>query len=207
MTLPLPRLRRVLGRWAARLSPRLSPDMRRILFTEGYLSEEECRLLRDLAAEAAGGCIVEIGSYRGRSTTALALGTRGGAGLPVYAVEPHAVFQGEHARYGPQDRVAFFRNVLRAGCADIVRLLSTRSEIVTPGWTEPVALLWIDGDHRYEGVKRDMDGWGPHVVSGGVVAFHDTNREGPAAVVREALATGEYDEVRTLGRTSVLRKR
>jgi len=36
-----------------------------------------------------------------------------------------------------------------------------------------VDLLYIDGDHRYEGVKRDFELWSPLVRSGGVVVFHD----------------------------------
>lgn len=36
-----------------------------------------------------------------------------------------------------------------------------------------VDLLYIDGDHRYEGVKRDFELWSPLVKSGGVVVFHD----------------------------------
>lgn len=37
----------------------------------------------------------------------------------------------------------------------------------------PIHLLFIDGDHHYEAVKRDIEGWAPKVVQGGVVAFHD----------------------------------
>jgi cephalosporin hydroxylase len=38
---------------------------------------------------------------------------------------------------------------------------------------EPVDLLFVDGDHTYEGVKRDFELYSPLVRSGGVVAFHD----------------------------------
>jgi predicted O-methyltransferase YrrM len=33
--------------------------------------------------------------------------------------------------------------------------------------------LFIDGDHRYEGVKRDFEIYGPLVRRGGLIAFHD----------------------------------
>lgn len=33
--------------------------------------------------------------------------------------------------------------------------------------------LFIDGDHKYEGVKRDFEMYSPLVRSGGLVAFHD----------------------------------
>lgn len=37
-----------------------------------------------------------------------------------------------------------------------------------------IDFLFIDGDHQYDGIRRDFDLWSPHVRSGGVVAFHDT---------------------------------
>lgn len=36
-------------------------------------------------------------------------------------------------------------------------------------------LVFIDGDHSYEGVKRDIDNWAPQLVKGGIMAFHDYN--------------------------------
>lgn len=36
-----------------------------------------------------------------------------------------------------------------------------------------IDLLYIDADHSYEGVMKDLDAWYPKVKSGGVVAGHD----------------------------------
>lgn len=36
-----------------------------------------------------------------------------------------------------------------------------------------VDFLFIDGDHSYEGVKRDFEMYAPLVRSGGIMAFHD----------------------------------
>jgi predicted O-methyltransferase YrrM len=33
--------------------------------------------------------------------------------------------------------------------------------------------LFIDGDHRYEGVKRDLEMYSPLVMKGGLIGFHD----------------------------------
>lgn len=38
---------------------------------------------------------------------------------------------------------------------------------------EKLDLLFIDGDHSYEGVKRDFEMYSPLVKKGGVIAFHD----------------------------------
>jgi hypothetical protein len=37
----------------------------------------------------------------------------------------------------------------------------------------PLDFLFIDGDHTYEGVKRDFELYSPLVSTSGVVAFHD----------------------------------
>jgi cephalosporin hydroxylase len=37
----------------------------------------------------------------------------------------------------------------------------------------PVDLLFIDGDHTYEGVKKDWEMYSPLVRSGGLIVFHD----------------------------------
>ncbi|WP_197535048.1 class I SAM-dependent methyltransferase [Thermoproteus tenax] len=36
-----------------------------------------------------------------------------------------------------------------------------------------VDFLFIDGDHTYEGVKRDFEMYSPLVRKGGIIAFHD----------------------------------
>jgi hypothetical protein len=38
-------------------------------------------------------------------------------------------------------------------------------------------LLFIDGDHRYEGVRRDFEMYSPLVGAGGLIAFHDNPGE------------------------------
>lgn len=37
----------------------------------------------------------------------------------------------------------------------------------------PLDYLFIDGDHRYDGVKSDFEMYGPMVRKGGLIAFHD----------------------------------
>lgn len=39
----------------------------------------------------------------------------------------------------------------------------------------PVDLLFIDGDHTYEGVRADFELYAPLVRPGGLIAFHDIN--------------------------------
>ena len=169
---------------------------------EGMIGDLEADLLTRLASEVVDGCIVEVGSYRGMSTIALAKG----ATVPLYAIEPHEDFTGIlGGSFGPADRRAFFENLLHAGVVEQVRLVNLSSEIVAPGWQEPVGLLWIDGDHRYEAVRRDFECWAPHLR--GKVAFHDAIQPklGPFQLIEELLADG-FELVEHVQGTKVLRR-
>jgi len=57
----------------------------------------------------------------------------------------------------------------------LIRGDSQSNEILTSvtSITQSLDLLFIDGDHTYEGVKRDFLAYSPLVRAGGVVAFHD----------------------------------
>lgn len=46
-------------------------------------------------------------------------------------------------------------------------------------WTLPIKVLFIDGDHTYEGCKDDWSNFSPFVESGGWVFFHDTDATSP----------------------------
>lgn len=181
--------------------------VRRVLSIEGMISDDEAAALMELAsAVPSGSCIVEVGSYRGRSTSALAFGANG---APVYAIEPHESFEGIYGgQFGPADRRAFFENLLRAGVVEKVRLVNLSSEAVSPGWTRPIGLLWIDGDHTVEGVRRDFDSWARFLQPGGVVAFHDANDPdgGPAKLIEELCAGGSYERCAEAHRIVALRR-
>lgn len=44
-------------------------------------------------------------------------------------------------------------------------------------WEEPVDLVFIDGDHEYEGCAGDILGWLPHIRRGGIMAVHDYQKD------------------------------
>ncbi|MGH3110674.1 MAG: class I SAM-dependent methyltransferase [Gaiellaceae bacterium] len=154
---------------------------------EGWLGPNEGRLLYRLAAEAdPAGCVVEIGSWHGRSTIWLAAGARTGRGARVVAIDPHA---GTYLRAeGETTHVVLQENLEQAGVRDQTEIVVATSEQAAAGWSRPVSLLWIDGDHEYESVRRDLRLWEPHLLSDAVVALHDTFVwPGPERVVRELL--------------------
>lgn len=52
-------------------------------------------------------------------------------------------------------------------------LAETRTEVLAILAGTPLDFLFIDGDHSYEGVRRDFLDYGPLVRPGGLIAFHD----------------------------------
>lgn len=65
--------------------------------------------------------------------------------------------------------------------ADRVKLLDLPFDSQDPdtvdqvqGLGQPIDMLFIDGDHSYDGVRADWLTWSPLVRPGGTVAFHDT---------------------------------
>lgn len=47
------------------------------------------------------------------------------------------------------------------------------SKEVGKTWTIELDMVFIDGNHTYEGCKGDLDIWVPHIKKGGIVAIHD----------------------------------
>jgi hypothetical protein len=158
---------------------------------QGAISLGQADLLRKVAASVREGVIIEVGSFRGKSTAALSIGSKEGHNAPVYAIDPHEDFQGPFGGvFGPPDRREFFLNMLTVGGWENVRLVNLSSEVIAPGWNKPVGMLWIDGDHSYEGVRRDFECWLPHLVPGAPVILDDTDRGGPKQFIEELLAEG-----------------
>lgn len=48
--------------------------------------------------------------------------------------------------------------------------------------SQPVNVLFIDGDHSYEGCKADIDHWYPQMAKNGVMLFHDADATSPGVV-------------------------
>jgi predicted O-methyltransferase YrrM len=99
------------------------------------------------------GAIVEIGSWKGKSTVALALGARKIHKEKIYAIDPHKILP-EEGYYEDTER-DFRATIDQAGVSDGVMPMIMTSEEAARGWNKPIRLLWIDGDHRYEAAKLD----------------------------------------------------
>ena len=155
----------------------------------GWLFDGEARLLFELARHAKpGGVIVEIGSWKGKSTICLAKGSEVGSKLKIYAIDPHIGSEEHHATGKIWTFDEFQANIRKAGVQDSIVPLVKMSTEAAKGFDQPISLLFIDGAHDYDSVRADFEAWFPKLVDGGTVAFHDTTGwEGPRRLVRTAL--------------------
>ncbi|HEX4538602.1 MAG TPA: class I SAM-dependent methyltransferase [Candidatus Acidoferrum sp.] len=164
---------------------------KRASLVPGFLVENEARFLGTLAAcTPAQGAIVEIGSFKGKSTVMLGTVAAYYRLGPVVAIDPHAGL----SYLGPDVKnhldptfTEFLANIQSAGVAEIVEVHRTFSREVAKDWHRSIRLLWIDGDHSYRGCKEDFDLFAPFLADGAVVAFHDSLNafEGPIRVFVE----------------------
>jgi predicted O-methyltransferase YrrM len=154
-------------------------------------SPAEAALLRRLAVGRRR--VVEIGVYEGSSAVVLCevLGPE----ADLHLIDPFghhatALPPGWEARERATRRVVE-RAARRAGEGVRLHWHVAFSTDVARGWSHPVDLVFIDGDHSEEGVAADWSDWHPFVADGGVVVFHDARAgkcgghglPGPTAVV------------------------
>jgi hypothetical protein len=133
------------------------------------------------AAYFARGAILEIGRLHGKSTAVLAAGLRDGGGPgPLYSVEvqdKHLPIAEGHLR----DR----------GLLELVTILQGDSAATIAGLPGSFDTVFVDGDHSYEGVIRDLHALEGRIEPGGVAMLHDC--------FHPANGTGEYGVARALG--------
>jgi predicted O-methyltransferase YrrM len=164
----------------------------------GYLMEDEARLLGTIAACTPGqGMIVEIGSFKGKSTVMLAKVAAHYGLSRIVAIDPHNSPELLDLAANPEASSfqEFLTNIQTAGVADQVEVHRAYSKDAAALWNRPIRFLWIDGDHTYQGAKTDFDGFFPHVVPQGIVALHDSLNafSGPIRVfVEEMLRSDRF---------------
>ncbi len=171
--------------------PASAPGLQTLLDgVEGWLDLTEAQQLHHAAMRRARAGreihVVEIGSWKGRSTIALAAGLRdGGAIGTVHAIDSHGL-----ARDGGLAEAdtwsAFLDNIASAGVADLVIPTRGFSDDARRDFDDcwPVEVLYIDGSHELADVEQDVECWAPLLASGAVIGFNDAGFPGVEGAVR-----------------------
>ena len=180
------------------------PTLERLAALDGRLTAAEGQRLAELASGVPlDQAIVEIGSYKGKSACYLGIGSRCGAGAPVYAIDLWDLH--EWPEYSAPAVFATWRaQVASLGLSEAVTPIRGESGLLGRLFSLPIGLLFIDGNHGYQAVARDFHAWSQHVAPGGVVAFHDYGDPRFGADVRrfvdeQVLPSGRWTAGETTG--------
>lgn len=143
---------------------------------DGWLTRAEGLSLYNTAKEIkAGNVIVEVGSWKGRSTICLGNGSKEGNGVKIFAIDPHIGSSEHQKRFGKIDTFEKFKqNMNGAGIAEFVEPIRATSENAAKNFNQRIEFVFIDGAHEYKFVKLDFNLWFPKVINGGILAFHDS---------------------------------
>lgn len=149
----------------------------------GWMTIRELHWLAGQAAKRER--IVEIGSWMGRSTTALAQSTKG----IVYAVD---TWEGsaEHVdimkSLTPDNLFKAFQHHT-ADLGNIIPIRKPSLEAVKE-MIDDLDMVFIDGSHDYDNAKADILAWKSKLRAGGLLCGHDfTYSEGVTRAVKELL--------------------
>jgi SAM-dependent methyltransferase len=182
--------------------------LRAIASVEGWLTDDQAQRLWNAAvALDPPARIVEIGSFRGRST--IVLGLAAADGVEVVAIDPHAGNdRGPQELAGfedaaQEDHEVFLKNLADAGVGDRVRHVRSFSHAALAAVDGAVDVLYIDGAHRFAPALDDIRRWGDRVRPGGTMLIHDSfSSIGVTLAILRALLVGRA--FRFVGRSGSL---
>ncbi len=159
-----------------------------------HMTFDERYLLYHYAKQLpAGAAAAEIGSFLGASSCCISAGLP--AGGKLYCIDTWGNHAMAYSETDAQDRALNERDTYEEFRANTIRFRDRIVEL--RGWSTDVitqlrqketslGLLFIDGDHTYEGVKKDWDAYRPLLIPGSLVAFHDTGwAEGVQRLIAE----------------------
>lgn len=168
----------------ARFFPKPGPEK-----ISGHLTLREGIALSDFARGTAhDGTVVEIGSFLGKSSNYIVQSLSKNGHL--YCID---TWKNDAMPGGLQDNYEQFISNMGKWDGKFTTLRGNSSEMVK-GWSQQIDLLWIDGDHSYEGCAADIRNWFPYLKIGGWVCLHDyLNPCGVEQAAQELLA-GRIDK-------------
>lgn len=147
---------------------------------DGYVVMSQLLWLKDRAEEMDS--IIEIGSWKGRSGHALLSGCKG----MVYLIDTFKGTAGEMDYFKDKDAYEqCVENLKDFKNKEILKMTSSEAVSLVP----EVDMVWIDGDHSYEGCKRDIEMYLPKAKK--LICGHDFGRDVIKRAVKETLGDVE----------------
>lgn len=158
---------------------------------DGFLTKDETEALFDFAAASTIG-VVEIGAYHGKSTIALACGAK----VKVWSIDPLDRFVDFPLSVSGYDKVNYLSNLLvadsRFNILQNINIINEKSENAAYLFDGvSYDLLFIDGNHSR--AFEDFKMFYPCLAKGGVIMFHDTDRDDVSDGIKKALSDKHFN--------------
>lgn len=158
-------------------------DISRAEAIQGWMSRTELEWLAEQSANS--NSIIEIGSYRGRSSVAMLANTIGDVlCIDTFTGSPGSAVEREAAASGGDDiYLEFVENTWDFENLIVLRCKSSTAARILTRMDYRVDFVFIDGNHSMENVVSDIRMFMPLIDRGGILSGHDADRD----TVREAL--------------------
>lgn len=166
-------------------------NISKALQIKGWMTEPELVWLAEQATEHK--CIVEIGSFLGRSTRALADNAAG----VVYAIDDW--FGPRDVEIKDEDRKKIFDEFQKNMDGLQGRLHVVSEDHATATIDQSPDMIFIDGDHAYKSVKRDIERWVSFSAPGALLCGHDVYDGGVSLAVTEVFG----NKIKIVPKTSI----
>lgn len=162
-----------------------APTIERALAIHGWMNRAELRWLADAAAKAT--IILEVGSFKGRSTRALADNCPG----LVVACDPWDGYVNDNGTQAKWIDTKAARVAFEANLADhiasgrvVMKVAPFRTAFANGQGRMRPDMIFIDGDHRYEEVVSDIELAREILAPGGLLCGHDYGKSSWPGVKR-----------------------
>lgn len=165
----------------------------------GHLRKREVQFLASLPFIHFNGEILEIGSFKGKSTIILAKAAAAAGSNKIFACDPLSLSCSTDPKDATKDELPqiFYNNLKQYDVEQNVEFHQMKSNVLSESWDKPLKVLWIDGDHTYPGVLSDLMLFQDYLSPGAIVCFHDVLHgfEGPIrAFIEKVLLSDCYGD-------------
>jgi len=168
-------LKRFQGNYHEWLLKRKIEDLDKCSGIRGWMTETELAALREFAS--LSDSVVEIGSWKGRSTKELLENCRG----TVYAVDTWKGSSGDISGVMTECQDVHGEFVKNVGHYPNLKIIKNNSLDAAKEFNgRKVDMVFIDADHSYEAVKTDIEAWLPKCKK--IMCGHDYQLNCPGVI-------------------------
>ena len=150
--------------------------------TQNWFLNSELRIyLKDYISKSEKNCILEIGSYEGMSAIFFSNNYLDHPESTLTCVDPHGV-----SKNIPKEvKGRFIRNIAKSKNFEKINYINMKSDDFFVSNTKKFNFIYIDGNHEYEQVFRDLTNASINITVDGIIWLDDflwypeNNKENP----------------------------